>query len=106
MCKQSPFEFLIMFDVLGKMPIKILMCPCNKDYFMQTNVPVIKHLCHFHCKCEEKVHEMFVHCCSCHPFGTTIFNIVNTHGTVENRCFCKKKQLMNFVVIVSLFDIV
>ena len=90
-CRQFPFEFLIMFDQ-SVMPVKILTCPCTKDYFIQTGVPVIKHLVHFHCKYEEKKHEMFVHFCCGHPFGSTTLNIIDSNGDVNNKCFCGKKK--------------
>ena len=48
------------------MPVKILMCPCYKDYFKEKGRSYIKHLIDFHCKCKEDDHEIFVHFCSSH----------------------------------------
>ena len=62
-----------------------------KDYFKQTDVPIVKHLVHFHCKCEEKIHDMFVHFCHGHPFGSTVLNVVDADDVVETKCFRKKK---------------
>ena len=82
------------------MPVKILMC--SKDYFKQTDVPIVKHLVHFRCKCVENNHDIFVHFCYGHPYGSTILNIVSDDIT-KTKCFCIKSQPMNFANIVSLF---
>ena len=39
------------------MPVQILMCPCYKDYFLQTGKAIISHLGNFHRKSAEKSHE-------------------------------------------------
>ena len=86
------------------MPVKILMFPCYKGYFKQTDVPIVKHLVHFHCRYEEKIHDMFVHFCHGHPFGSTVLNVVDANDVVETKCFCKKSRPMNFANIVLPFD--
>ena len=74
------------------MPVKILKCSCNKDYFFQTEVSVVRHLVNFHCECEDMNHEIFVLFCRSHPFGSTILNVVvNPDRAIETKCFCKKK---------------
>ena len=55
--------------------------------------PYIKHLIHFHYKCEEKDHELFVHFCSGHPRGTTLLAITGADGFSETKCFYKKNHI-------------
>ena len=73
------------------MPVQILMCPCYKDYFLQTGKAIISHLGNFHRKCAELAMKMFVHFCKDHPFGSTILNVISSVDEVETNCFCKKK---------------
>ena len=72
------------------MPVKILMCPCYKDYFLQSGEAIIKCLAHFHCKCDEKNHQMYVHFCKCHPFGSTVLNHLRSNEETETACFLNK----------------
>lgn len=76
------------------------MCPCNKDYFFQTRVSIIKHLVNFHCHCVDKNHETFVDFCRSHTFGSTILNIVDSDGEVETNVFVREKARMNYVKYV------
>ena len=74
------------------MPVKILMCPCYKDYFKDGGHPYIKHLIHFHCKCKEDDYEIFVHFCSLHPWGTTILSMTDSNGNFQKKCFCRSQH--------------
>ena len=74
------------------MPVKILMCPCYKDYFKEAEVPILKHSIHFHGKYEEEDHEIFVHFCGSHPYGTTLPNVVEPNDVVEKKFFCKREH--------------
>lgn len=92
MCSNLPFEFLLMFNLLENMHVKILMCPCYKDNFIsEKNVSIkhlmIKHLINFHCKCPEE-HEYFVIFWKYHPFGKSVRPIRDYTGTDITRCFC------------------
>ena len=75
------------------MPVKIFMCSCYKDYFKDEGHPYIKHLIHFHCKCEENDHEIFVHFCSMHPWGATILSIIGSNGDVQKKCFHRSQHV-------------
>ena len=75
------------------MPVKILMCPCNKDYFLEANHSYDKHLIHFHCKREEKQDEIFVHFCRAHPFGITIAYVTDPDDVAEKTCFCERRSV-------------
>ena len=66
------------------MPVKILMCLCYKDYFKQYEVPILRHLIHFHCKCKGKDHEMFIHFCGSHPYVTAIPSIAERMLSKKN----------------------
>lgn len=94
-CFQSPFEFLIMFDLLGKMLVKILMCHCYKDYFKDEGHPFLKHIIHFHCKCEDKDH---MDPC---PWGTTILNMDDNEGVLQKNVSVKKSMLILLANIVK-----
>ena len=87
------------------MPVKILMCPCYKDYFKQYEVPILRHLIHFHCKCKGKDHEMFIHFCGSHPYGTTIPSIVE-RNVVEKKCFAKENIIVESANTVFRFVII
>ena len=92
MCSNFPFEFLLMFDLLENMHVKILMCPCYKDNFIsEENVSIkhlmIKHLINFHSKCPEE-HVYFVNFWKYHPFGKSVPPIRDYTGTDITRCFC------------------
>ena len=65
------------------MHVKIIMCPCYKDYFKAEGHPYLKHLIHFHSKCDQD-HEIFVHFCEMHPFSTTLTPVTVT----RKKCFC------------------
>ena len=88
------------------MPVKILMCPCYKDYFKEAEVPILKHSIHFHCKYEEEDHEIFVHFCGSHPYGTTLPNVVEPNDVVEKNVFVEESMLVDFVNTVFRFVIV
>ena len=68
--------------------MKILMCSCYKDYFLESGHPIIKHLIHFHCKREDKDHDVFVHFCGAHPYGATIPAVVE-NDIAHKKCFCR-----------------
>lgn len=74
------------------MPVKILICPWYKDYFKEIEVPILRYFLPFNCKCDEKDHEIFVHFCSSHPYGTTLLNIVQPNDVVKTKCFCKREH--------------
>ena len=44
---------------------------------------------YFHCKCKEDDHEIFVHFCSSHPWGSTILSITDSNGDFQRKCFCR-----------------
>ena len=73
------------------MHVKILMCPCYKDYFKAEGHPYIKHIIYFHCKYDQD-HKNFVHFYSSHSFGTTIPAITGYTGTIKKKCFCDKEH--------------
>ena len=79
------------------------MCPCHKDYFKQTDVPIVKHLIHLHCKCEEKIHDVFVRFCYGHPFASRVSNVVDVNDVVKTKSFCKNSQQMSFINTVLRF---
>ena len=56
-CRQQPFEFLIMFDFCRQkkqMISKILLCSCYKEEFLAAGNECIKESIHFKCKCQRK----------------------------------------------------
>ena len=72
---------------------------------MQTGVPIVKYLVYFHCRCEEKKHEIFVQFCSSHPFGTTVLNVVDSDDldVVKPNASVKERICMIYVKCVLVF---
>ena len=67
------------------------MCSCHIDYFKEEGHSYIKHLIHFHCKCKEDDHEIYVHFCGSHPWGTRILSVTDHAGVNLKKYFCKKE---------------
>lgn len=67
------------------------MFPCYIDYFKKEEHSCIKHLIHFHCKCKEDDHEIFLHFWDSHPWGTTISSVTDHAAVTQKKYFCEKK---------------
>ena len=80
------------------------MCPSYKDYFKAEGHPYVKHITHFHCKCDQE-HKHFVHFCGSHPFGTRMPAVTDHTGTIRKNVSVTKYMLTKFVSIVFLLSI-
>ena len=69
------------------MHVKIIMCSCYKDCFKAEGHSYLKHLIHFHSKCDQD-HEIFFHFCEMHSFGATLQDVFDCTGTTKKKCFC------------------
>lgn len=55
----------------------------------------IKHIIHFHCKCDQD-NEIFVYFCSSHPFGTSMAAVTDHTGSIQKKYFCYKEHANSF----------
>ena len=65
--------------------IKILMCPCDKEYFLAYEVPVLEMKKTFDCNCI-RPHRTFVYCGKQHPYARDSINLIG------KECNCKFKD--------------
>ena len=92
-CRQHPFEFLVMFDLCRewqkKMISKILMCHCYKEEFLTGDNKSIKSKIHFYCKCW-KEHSHYVLFCKEHSFRTDFAARSDYQNReMKEKCDCK-----------------
>ena len=81
------------------------MCPCYKDCFKAEGHSYLKHLIHFHSKCDQD-HEIFVHFFEMHPFGATLADAFDRTEIIKKKnVFVTSSTLIQFVNIVVLLGI-
>ena len=69
------------------MVLKIVMCRCYKEEFLDDGYEYKKKIIHFHCKCDDEHSSYYVLFCKEHPYGAA-FGLFAPRG--EKSCQCKK----------------